>query len=102
MRNEVLQTGKEIGISNGQYIEGRLSTMVMSCVGSAFQKHVIEGKIEERLEVTEGRGRRRGRLLDDRKERRDYCKLKEEALDRCLWRTGFRRGSWHVRQTTES
>ena len=31
------------------------------------------------IEVT---GRRRGKLLDDLKERRGYCHLKEEALDR--------------------
>jgi len=32
---------------------------------------------------------RRGRskeILDDLKEKRGYCKLKEEALDRTLWR----------------
>jgi hypothetical protein len=32
-------------------------------------KHVIEGKIEGRTEVTGGQGRRRKRLLDDLKER---------------------------------
>jgi hypothetical protein len=39
-------------------------------------KHVIEGKIEGRIEMTERRGRRRRQLLDDRKERRRYWKLK--------------------------
>jgi hypothetical protein len=38
------------------------------------------------------RGRRRKQLLDDLKEVRSYCKLKEEAQDRTLWRTQFRRG----------
>jgi len=37
------------------------------------------------------RGRRRKQLLDDFKERRIHSKLKEEALDRTLWRTGFGR-----------
>ena len=35
-------------------------------------KQVIEGKIEERIDVTERRGRRRKQLLDDFKERRWY------------------------------
>jgi hypothetical protein len=35
------------------------------------------------------RGRRRKQLLDDLKEKRRYWKLKEEALDRTLWRTRF-------------
>jgi len=38
------------------------------------------------------RGRRRKQLLDGSKETRGYWELKEEALDRTLWRTGFRRG----------
>jgi hypothetical protein len=52
-------------------------------------KHVIEGKIEGRIEVTERRGRRREKLLADLKERRGHWKLKEEALGRTLWRTRF-------------
>jgi len=50
-------------------------------------KHVIDGKIEGKIEVTGRRGRRSKKLLDDNKGRRGYCKLKEEALDRNLWRT---------------
>ena len=42
--------------------------------------------------MTGRRGRRRRKLLDDIKERRGYCHLKEEALDRTMWRAGFRRG----------
>jgi len=38
------------------------------------------------MEVTRGRGRRRGKLLDEFKDRRGYSHLKEEALDRTmLW-----------------
>jgi hypothetical protein len=48
-------------------------------------KHVIEGKIDRRLEVTVTRGRRRKQVLDDLKKNRGYWKLKEEALDRTLW-----------------
>jgi hypothetical protein len=65
-------------------------------------KHVIEGKLEGRIEMRGRRGRRRKQLLDDFKEKRIYCKLKEEALDRTLWRTRFGRGYGPVvRQTTE-
>jgi hypothetical protein len=53
---------------------------------------VIEGKLEGRIEMTGKRGRRRKQLLDDLKEKSRYWKLKEEALDRILWRTRFGRG----------
>ena len=42
--------------------------------------------------MTGRRGRRRKQLLDDLKVMRECWKLKEEALDRTLWRTGFGRG----------
>jgi replicative superfamily II helicase len=58
-----------------------------------FLKHVIEGKIEKRTEVTRRRGTRRKRPLDDFKEKRGYCKLKEEALDNNLRKTRFRTAS---------
>jgi hypothetical protein len=41
------------------------------------------------MEVTKRRGRRRKKLLYDLKERRGYSHLKEEALDRALWRNCF-------------
>jgi len=47
-------------------------------------KRVIEGKIKGGIEATGMRGRRRRKLLDDRKERRGYSHLKEEALDRTM------------------
>ena len=50
-------------------------------------KQVIEGKVEGRVEVMRRRGRRRKQLLDHFKEKSGYWKLKEEALDRTLWRT---------------
>ena len=57
---------------------------------------MIKGGIEE----TGGRGRRRRKLLNDLKERRGYSHLKEEALDRTMWRAGFGRGFGPVvRQT---
>jgi hypothetical protein len=63
---------------------------------------VIEGNLEGRIEMTRRRGRRRKQVLDDLKEKRGYWKLKEEALDRTLWRTPFGRGYGPVvRQTAE-
>ena len=61
-----------------------------------------EGKIKGGMEVTRRRGRRRKKLLDDLKDRRGYSHLKEEALDRTLWRNRFRGGFGPVvRQNTE-
>jgi len=63
---------------------------------------VTEGKIQGGIEVTERRGRRRMKLLDDFKERRGYSYLKEEALDRTMWRARFGRGFGPaVRQTAK-
>ena len=54
------------------------------------------------MEVTRRRGRRRKKLLDDLKDRRGYCHLKEEALDHTIWRNRFRGGFGPVvRQNTE-
>jgi hypothetical protein len=65
-------------------------------------QHVIVGKIKGEIEVTARRGRRRRKLLDDRKERRGYSHLKEEALDRTMWRARFGRGFGPVvRQSTK-
>jgi hypothetical protein len=55
-------------------------------------KQVIEGKMKGQIEVTRRRGRRRKQLLDDLGDRRRYCHLKEEALDRIKWRNRFGRG----------
>ena len=65
-------------------------------------KQVNEGKIKGEMEVTRRRGRRRKKLLDDLKDRRGYCHLKEEALDHTMWRNRFRGGFGPVvRQNTE-
>ena len=53
---------------------------------------VIERKIKGQIEVTRRRGRKRKKILDDLKDRRGYCQLKEEALDRTMWRNRFGRG----------
>jgi hypothetical protein len=52
--------------------------------------------------VTRRRGRRCKKLLDYLKERRGYSHLKEEALDRTMWRNRFGRGVGPVvRKITE-
>ena len=64
-------------------------------------QRVIEGRIQGGIEVTGRQGRRRRKLLDDLKERRGYSHLKEEALDRTMWRARFGRSIGPiVRQTT--
>jgi hypothetical protein len=55
-------------------------------------QRVIEGKIKGGIEVTGRRGRRSRKLLDELKERGGYSQLKEEALDRTMWRARFGRG----------
>ena len=55
-------------------------------------QQVIEGKIKGQIEVTRRRRRRRKKVLDDLKDRRGYCQLKEEALDSTMWRNRFGRG----------
>ena len=52
--------------------------------------------------MTRRRGRRRRKLRSDLKDRRGYCNLKEEALDRTMWRNRFEGGFEPVvRQNTE-
>jgi len=81
--------------------------MKANCTGHVLCRncllgHIIEGKIQGRVDVTGRRGRIRKRIPDDLKETKRYCRLKEEALDRSLWRTGFGRGCGPVvRQTVE-
>ena len=65
-------------------------------------QRVIEENIQGGIEVTGRQGRRRRKLLDDLKERRGYSHLKEEALNRTMWRAGFGRGFGPVvRQTAK-
>jgi hypothetical protein len=55
-------------------------------------KHVTEGKADGKIEVTGRKCRRFKHLLDGLKEERGCWELKEEALDRTVWRIRFRRG----------
>jgi hypothetical protein len=55
-------------------------------------QRVIKGKIQGGIEVRGRQRRRRRKLLYDLKERRGYSHLKEEAVDRTMWRARFGRG----------
>jgi hypothetical protein len=58
---------------------------------------------DRREEGVGRRGKKCKQLLDDLKQMKGYCKLKEEAVDHTLQRTHFGRGYGPVgRQTTES
>jgi hypothetical protein len=60
--------------------------------------HVISVKIEGKIGVTGKRGRRYKRLLDDLTEMRNYCTLKEGALDPTRWSIVWKR-LWSRRKT---
>jgi hypothetical protein len=54
-----------------------------------FIRITLARKINVEMEVTRRRRRRGKKLLDDLKDRRGYSHLKEEALDRTMWRNRF-------------
>jgi len=70
------------------------------CV-NCLLKHAIERKIDGRIEVVTGRrGRRRNQLLGELKDKREYFKVKREAIVCTLWRTCCGKGyGFVVRQT---
>jgi hypothetical protein len=89
-------------ISYIKYINGRQTGLVTFCVETAFYNGLLKERYKRGIEVTGRKGRRRRKLLDDLKERRVYSHLKEEALDRTMWRARFGRGFGPVvRQTTK-
>ena len=90
------------GISYMKYVNGRRTGLVTFCVETAFYNGLLKERYKGGIEVTRRQGRRRRKLLDDLKERRGYSHLKEEALDRTMWRARFGRGfGTLVRQTTK-
>ena len=72
-------------VSNCQFLKEDFIPSVIFII-----KQVIGGKIEERVEVTERRGKRRNQLLDNFKETRGYWKWKEKLLRKRLWTWGKR------------
>ena len=84
-----------------KYVNGRRTGLVTFCVETAFYNWLLKERFKG-IEVTGRQGRRRRKLLDDFKERRGYSHLKEEALDRTMWRARFGRGFGPVvRQTAK-
>jgi hypothetical protein len=65
-------------------------------------RQIVVGTIKGGIEVIGRRGRRRRKILVDLKEGRGYSHLKEEDLDRTMWRDRFGRGFGPVvRQTAK-
>jgi len=53
---------------------------------TGIHKPLHHDKVQIPSGVTGSRGRKHRKLLDDLKERKGYSHLKEEALDRTMWR----------------
>ena len=76
-----------------KYTNGRRTGLVTFCLDTAFYNGLLKERYRGgEVEVTGRQGRRRTKLLDELKERRGYSHLKEEALDRTMWRARFGRG----------
>jgi hypothetical protein len=59
-------------------------------IGNVLRKNcLIKPVVEGKIKGAAGGRRRRKQLLDDLKKTRGYWNLKEEELDRTLWRTSF-------------
>jgi len=92
---------RSIGIPYMKYVNGMLTGLVTFCVETAFYNGLLKERLKG-IEVTGKEGRRRRKLLDDLKKRTGYSHLKEEALDRTMWRARFGRGFGPVvRRTTK-
>jgi hypothetical protein len=93
---------KSRGISYMKYVNGNRTGLVTFCVETAFYNGLLKERYKGGIEVTERKGRRRTKLLDGLKEKRGYSHLKEEALNRPMWRARFGRSFGPVvRQTTK-
>jgi hypothetical protein len=96
-----------LGVKEQRNILHEISKRKANWIGHILRRNcilrqVIEGKIKGGVDVTGRRGRRRRKLLDNLKERRGYSHLKEEALDRTMWRALYGRGFGPVvRQTAK-
>jgi hypothetical protein len=91
------------GISYMNYVNGRRTGLVTFYLETAFYNGLLKEVTRGGIEVTGRQERRRRKLFDDLKERRGYSHLKEDALDRTMWRARFGRGfGTVVRQTTKT
>ena len=71
---------------------GKRSTQLLEDLKGAIQwkrKYLLKHFIEGRIEGTGRRGKRSKQLLKELKGAKRQWKLKEEALDRTVWRIGF-------------
>jgi hypothetical protein len=92
VRNEVSQRVKKDG-NILQTIKRRKATWIGHILRRNWLlKDVIERKVKGRIEVTGRRGRRHKKLLDDPTLKKGSWIMKEDTLDRNLWRVGFGRG----------
>jgi hypothetical protein len=79
------------GLGRGDISRGRIGHILRR---NCLLQQIIEGSIKGGIDVTGRRGRRRRKLPDEFKEGMGYTHLKEEALDRSVWRDGFGRDFW--------
>jgi hypothetical protein len=85
VRNEDVfksQRGKEIS----KTIKGKKDNWICHMLrrNCLLLKHIIEGKIDGRIQVMGRRGRKHKLLLDERKGKKECCQFKEEAPDLIL------------------
>jgi hypothetical protein len=91
-RKEGGKGGRKEGGKEGRKEGRKASRFGYMLCRNGLLKRDIEGKVQVRMEMSRRRGRRSKRPLDDLREKTWHWKLKEEALDRTLWRTRFGRG----------
>ena len=93
VRNEVLLHGVKEARNFRRTVKRRKANCIVHILHrNCLLNHIIEGKLEVRIDVTGRRGRRLRQLRMNLREVRRYWKLKEEALDHTVWRTRFGRG----------
>ena len=91
VRNEVLFRVKEQGNILHEISKQKANWIGHILCRNCLLQRVIEGKIKGGIEVARRQGRRCRKLLDGLKKRRGHSHLKEEALDRTMWRAHFGR-----------
>jgi hypothetical protein len=89
VRNGMLHRGKEEGNILHEISKGKGNWIGHILCRNCLLKHIIEGNIERRIKT---RGIKHWQLLDNLKEIRKCCKLKETALDRTVRRIRCGRG----------
>jgi hypothetical protein len=90
-------------VKGGRNVLRAVKRRKANCIGHILRRNcLLKHAIERKIWGKRRRGITRRQLLYDLKEKRGYCKLKEEALNHTLWRTGLGRSYGPVvKQTTE-